>query len=58
MTPLIICCINNCASEYMCFFTKCSVDVNFQTLDFLSFLTRFNYNYNSVKSSVGFISLF
>ena len=57
MTPLIICCINNCASEKLCFCTKCSVDVNFQTLDFLSFLTRFNYN-NSVKSSVGFISLF
>ena len=58
MTPLIICCINNCASENLCFFcTKCSVDVNFQKLDFSSFLTRFNYN-KSVKSSVGFISLF
>ena len=41
MTPLIICCINNCDSEKLCFCTKCSVDVNFQTLDFLSFLTRF-----------------
>ena len=37
--------------------TKCSIDVNFQKLDFSSSLTRFNYN-NSVKSSVGFISLF
>ena len=58
MTPLIICCRNNCTSENLCFCTKCSVDANFQTLDFfLSFLTRLNYN-NSVSSSVGFISLF
>ena len=57
MTPLNICCINNCTSENLCFCTKCSVDVNFQTLDFLSFLTRFNYN-NSAQSSVRFISLF
>ena len=34
--------------------TKCSVDVNFQNLDLLSFFTRFNYN-NSGSSSVGFI---
>ena len=57
MTPLIICCINNRASENLCFCTKCSVDGNFQTLDSLSFHTRFNYS-NSFKSSVGFISLF
>ena len=57
MTPLIICCIINCASENLCFCTKYSVDVNFQKLDFASFLNRFNYN-NSVKSSVGFMSLF
>ena len=57
MTPLIICCITICASENLCFCTKCSVDVSFQKLDFSSFLTRFNHN-TSVKSSVGFISLF
>ena len=57
MTLLIICCINNCASENLCFLYKCSVDVNFQKLDFSSFLSRFNFN-NSIKSSVGFISLF
>ena len=57
MTPLIICCINNCSSENLGFCTKCSVDVNFQKLDFSSFLTSFNYN-NSVKSFVGFMTLF
>ena len=29
MTPLIICCRNNCASENVCFCTKCSVGVIF-----------------------------
>ena len=57
MTPLIICCRNKHALEKNCFCTKCSVDVNFQNLDFLSFLFRFNNN-NSVSSSVGFNSLF
>ena len=40
MTPLIICCRNNRASENFCKkSTKCSEDVNFKTLDF--FLNNF-----------------
>ena len=34
MTPLIICYKNNRASENLCFCTRCSVNVNFQTLEF------------------------
>ena len=38
MTPLIICCIKNCASESLCFCTKFSVDGNIRKLDFSSIM--------------------